>query len=232
MPRTLALFSVLALFALAAAVACSSIIQYPGELVGSFDTALLPRSNSCAQFAALPGFCPENGSPGPCTDGGYPDGGTTVLVVSTNSMDAGYLSYRSGSQSATASGSWDGQTVRTQASASRFFILANQPSADAGCVAAVTESIQLTIYASLDGGCDGGIPLGPPPEQIGGVYQTQTSPACGLLVDYVAVMEPLLCCPDVILDGGADGGPICGTTVPPPCVVSFGLVGQGRSSPP
>lgn len=232
MPRRLALGVVATLVAVAAVVACSSSIQYPGYLVGSFDTTLVAASNSCTQFTELPGFCPENGSPGPCTDGGYPDGGTTVLVVSTDSSDAGYVSYQSGSQSATASGTWDGQTVRTLATALRFFILANQPLADAGCVATVTESLQLTIYASLDGGCDGGIALGPPPAQIGGVYQTQTSPACGLLVDNVVVMDPLLCCPDIILDGGVDGGPICGSPATPPCVVSFHLVGRGRTSPP
>lgn len=231
MPRTLALCRVSALAALAAGVACSSSIQYPGELVGSFNTALVPLSNSCTQFSALPGFCPENGSPGPCTDGGYPDGGTAVLVVSSDSVDAGHISYQSGSQSATASGTWDGQTVRTVATAARFFILAAQPPSDAGCLAAVTESIQLTIYASLDGGCDGGIPLGPPPAQIGGVYQTETSPACGLLVDDVTP-DPLLCCPDILPDGGADGGPLCASPPSPSCVVSFGLVGQGRSSPP
>jgi hypothetical protein len=226
MPRRLALGVFLTFVALGAVVACSSSIQYPGELVGSFDITLIPDSNGCTQFSLLPGFCPENGSPGPCSDGGYPDGGTTVLVVSSGTGDAGYISYQSGSQSATASGTWDGQTVVTAAVAQRLFILANQPSADAGCIAAVTETIHLTLYSSLDGGCDGGIPVGPPPSQVGGVWQTQTSPACGILVDNVVPDSTGLCCPDPLTDGG------CGTPVLPSCVVSFGLVGQGRASPP
>jgi hypothetical protein len=214
------------LVALGAVVACSSSIQYPGQLVGSFNTTLLPVSNSCTQFAALPGFCADNGSPGPCSDGGYPDGGTTVLVVSSGSLDAGYISYQSGSQSATANGTWDGQTVQTLAVAQRFFILVNQPSADAGCIAQVTETIQLSIYASLDGGCGGGVPVGPPPTEIGGVWQTQTSPACGILIDNVAP-DQINCCASPNPDSG-----ICLSPVPPSCAVSFGLVGQGRSSPP
>ncbi len=212
--------------ALGAMVACSSSIQYPGQLVGSFNTTLLPVSNSCTQFAALPGFCEDNGSPGPCTDGGFPDAGTTVLVVSTGADDAGFVSYQSGSQSATANGTWDGQTVQTVATAARFFILSNQPSQDAGCIASVTETIQLTIYASLDGGCAGGIPVGPPPTEIGGVWQTQTSPACGLLVDNVQP-DQRNCCSNPNPDGGG-----CLSEVPPNCAVSFGLVGEGRSSPP
>jgi hypothetical protein len=214
------------LVALGAVVGCSSSIQYPGQLVGSFNTTLVPVSNSCTQFAALPGFCPENGSPGPCSDGGYPDGGTTVLVVSTGPFDAGYVSYQSGSQSATANGTWNGQTVSTLAVAERFFILVNEPSADAGCIAQVTETIQLTIYASLNGGCGGGVPVGPPPEQIGGVWQTTTSPACGILIDNVQPDTTGLCCASPLPDGG------CATVPPPNCAVSFGLVGQGRSSPP
>jgi hypothetical protein len=210
------------LVALGAVVACSSSIQYPGQLVGSFNTALLPLSNSCTQFSSLPGFCPENGSPGPCSDGGYPDGGATVLVVSSGALDAGYISYQSGSQSATANGTWDGQTVQTVAVAQRFFTLVS----DAGCIAKVTETIQFTIYASLDGGCDGGIPLGPPPVEIGGVWQTQTSPACGILNDSVVPDTSGLCCPSPLPDAG------CATTPPPNCAVSFNLVGQGRSSPP
>jgi hypothetical protein len=213
--------------ALGAMVACSSSIQYPGQLVGSFNTTLVPASNSCTQFTALPGFCPENGSPGPCTDGGFPDGGTTVLVVSSGADDAGFVSYQSGSQSATADGTWDGQTVQTQATAARFFVLINQPSQDAGCIASVTETIQLTIYASLDGGCAGGIPVGPPPTEIGGVWQTQTSPACGLLVDNVQP-DQAGCCSNPNPDGGGN----CLSPVPPSCTVSFGLVGEGRSSPP
>jgi hypothetical protein len=223
MPRR---YAFLALAVLGAVVACSSSINYPGQLVGSFDTTLVPASNSCTQFLGLPGFCPDGGSPGPCSDGSFPDGGTTVLVVSTTSGDAGYVSYQSGSQSSTANGTWDGQTVQTAAVAERFFILANQPSADAGCIAQVTETIQLSIYASLDGGCDGGIPLGLPPTQIGGVWQTQTSPACGVLVDNVVPDQTGFCCADPLTDGG------CGTPTPPNCAVSFGLVGQGRSSPP
>jgi hypothetical protein len=214
--------------ALGAVVACSSSIQYPGQLVGSFNTTLVPASNSCLLFADLPGFCPENGSPGPCTDGGYPDGGTTVLVVSSGAADAGYISYQSGSQSATANGTWDGQTVQTSAVAQRFFILTNQPAADAGCIAKVTETIQFSIYASLDGGCQGGIPVGPPPTEIGGVWQTTTSPACGVLVDVVQPDQTGLCC----ANPPADAGEPCLTPVPPDCAVSFGLVGQGRSSPP
>lgn len=210
------------LVALGAVVACSSSIQYPGQLVGSFNTTLVPVSNSCTQFAALPGFCEDNGSPGPCSDGGYPDGGTTVLVVSSGSSDAGYLSYQSGSQSATAKGTWDGQTVQTLAMAARFFMLVT----DAGCIAQVTETIQLSIYASLDGGCGGGIPVGPPPTEIGGVWQTTTSPACGILIDNVFPDTNGLCCADPLPDGG------CATVPPPNCAVSFGLVGQGRSSPP
>lgn len=227
MPRRLA-------FAVAiAVVACSSSIVFPGQLVGSFNTALIPQSNTCLAFSNLPGFC-DNGSPGLCDDGGYPDGGTTVLVVSMGADDAGYISYQSGSQSATATGTFDGQTVNTQALAERFFLLAGQPIADAGCIAQVTETIQLSIYASLDGGCAGGIPVGPPPVVIGGTYQTQASPACGLLVDVVlpGVVSPGggaiagSCCPTPLPDGG------CATTLPPPCSVSFGLVGQGRPSPP
>jgi hypothetical protein len=212
---------------LSAVVACTNSIQYPGQLVGSFNTALLPASNSCTQFMDLPGFCPENGSPGPCTDGGYPDGGTTVLVVSSGADDAGYISYQSGSQSATANGTWDGQTVQTLAVAERFFILVNQPSQDAGCIAHVTETIQLTLYATLDGGCDGGIPVGPPPTEIGGVWQTQTSPACGILIDEVQP-DQVNCCSNP----NPDGGGTCLSPVPPNCTVSFGLEGQGRSSPP
>jgi hypothetical protein len=228
MPRRFAFGLLAVLVAVAAVVACNSSIQYPGQLVGSFNTALIPASNSCLQFSMLPGFCPENGSPGPCTDGGFPDGGTTVLVVSMGANDAGYISYQSGSQSATATGTFNGQTVQTQAVAERFFILVNQPTADAGCIAQVTETIQFTIYASLDGGCAGGIPVGPPPLTVGGVYQTQTSPACGLLVDTVDPNAGATgqCCADPLPDGG------CGAAIPPACVVTFGLVGQGRSSPP
>jgi hypothetical protein len=225
MPRYAKSFLAVSLV-LGAVVACTNSIQYPGQLVGSFNTALLPVSNSCTQFLDLPGFCPENGSPGPCTDGGYPDGGTTVLVVSSGADDAGYISYQSGSQSATANGTWNGQTVQTLAVAERFFILVNQPSQDAGCIAHVTETIQLTIYASLDGGCDGGIPVGPPPTEIGGVWQTTTSPACGILVDNVEP-DQVNCCSNPNPDGG-----ICLSPVPPNCMVSFGLVGEGRSSPP
>jgi hypothetical protein len=214
------------LVALGAVAACSSSIQYPGQLVGSFNTALVPVSNSCTQFSSLPGFCSDNGSPGPCSDGGFPDAGTTVLVVSSGSLDVGYLSYQSGSQSATANGTWDGQTVQTLTMAARLFTLVNQPSADAGCIAQVTETIQLTIYASLDGGCDGGIPVGPPPTEIGGVWQTTTSPACGILIDNVFPDTKGLCCADPLPDAG------CATVPPPNCTVSFGLVGQGRSSPP
>jgi hypothetical protein len=227
MPRRLA-------FAVAVAVvACSSSIQFPGQLVGSFNTALIPQSNTCLAFSNLPGFC-DNGSPGLCDDGGYPDGGTTVLVVSMGPDDAGYISYQSGSQSATATGTFDGQTVNTQALAERFFLLAGQSIADGGCIAQVTETIQLSIYAELDGGCAGGIPVGPPPVVIGGTYQTQASPACGLLVDVVSpgVVAPGTgpiagaCCPTPLPDGG------CATTLPPTCSVTFGLVGQGRPSPP
>jgi hypothetical protein len=217
---------VAAAVALAAAVACTTSIKYPGELVGSFNTALVPRSNSCTDFLALPGFCPENGSPGPCTDGGYPDGGTTVLVVSTTG-DAGYISYQSGSQSATAVGTFDGQTAQTQATALRFFVVALQPTQDAGCIARVNETITLSIYASLDGGCQGGIPVGPPPTQVGGLWDTQTSPACGLLVDVVEPAQDGTCCADPLPDSG-----VCGSPLPPTCAVSFNLVGQGRSSPP
>jgi hypothetical protein len=212
--------------ALGAVLACTPSIQYPGQLVGSFNTTLVPVSNSCTEFSALPGFCQDNGSPGPCSDGGFPDGGTTVLVVSSAAADAGYISYQSGSQSATATGTWDGQTVQTSAMAQRFFTLLNQPSQDAGCIATVTEAIQLAIYATLDGGCEGGIPVGPPPTQIGGVWQTTTSPACGVLVDNVEP-SPVFCCASPNPDGG-----VCLTPVPPACVTSFGLVGQGRSSPP
>jgi hypothetical protein len=211
--------------ALGVVLACTPSIQYPGQLVGSFNTTLIPASNSCTQFSMLPGFC-DNGSPGPCSDGGYPDGGTTVLVVSSGAEDAGYISYQSGSQSATANGTWDGQTVQTLAVAQRFFSVTLQPPQDAGCIAAVTESIQLSIYASLDGGCEGGIPVGPPPTEIGGVWQTTTSPACGILIDNVAP-DQVNCCANPNPDGG-----ICLTAVPPACAVSFGLVGQGRSSPP
>ena len=209
-----------------AAVACTSGIQYPGELVGSFDTTLIASSNGCTQFADLPGFCADNGSPGPCEDGGYPDAGTTVLVVSSGAGDAGYISYQSGSQSATSNGTFNGQTVVTQAVAQRLFVLNNQPSQDAGCVATVTETILLTMYSSLDAGCQGGIPSGPPPTQIDGVWQTQESPACGLLVDSVVPNGNGLCCPAPLPDGG------CGTPPPPNCAVSFLLVGQGRPSPP
>src|SRR5450631_4274189 len=202
--------------ALGVVLACTPSIQYPGQLVGSFNTALLPASNSCTEFVSLPGFC-DNGSPGPCSDGGFPDGGTTVLVVSSGADDAGYVSYQSGSQSATANGTWDGQTVQTLAVAQRFFELVNQPQQDGGCIAAVTESIQLSIYANLDGGCEGGIPVGPPPTEIGGVWQTTTSPACGILIDNVAP-DQVNCCANPNPDGG-----ICLTAVPPPCAVSFGL---------
>ena len=92
-------------------------------------------------------------------------------------------------------------------------------------MALVTETIQLTIYAALDGGCDGGIPPGPPPTQIQGVWQTQASPACGVLVDAV-VPDPLLCCSNPLIDGG------CSVPAPPPCTVGFALSGQGRASPP
>jgi hypothetical protein len=230
MPRRFAFGLLAVVVALAAVVACNSSIQYPGDLVGSFNITLIPASNTCAQFMALPGFCPENGSPGPCSDGGYPDGGTTVLVVSSGAGNTGFVSYQSGSQSATAEGTWDGQTVQTLGMAERFFELTNQPLADAGCIAQVTETIQLSIYASLDGGCDGGIPVGPPPTQIGGTWQTQTSPACGILVDDVVPDTKGFCCADPIRD--ADGGPTCGTPPPPNCTATFGLVGQGRSSPP
>lgn len=222
MPRRPVPFLVLAALALAAVGACTSSIDFPGQLVGSFDTTLTAKTNTCSTFALLPGFC-SDGSPGPCSDGGYPDGGSTVLVVSTTGGDAGYVSYQSGSQSATANGSFDGQTVQTTAAAQRLFVL----NTDAGCVALVTETIQLTIYASLDGGCQGGIPVGPPPEQVGGVYQTITSPACGLLVDAVQPDQNGLCCPEPL---AADGG--CNSAPPPACSVSFDLVGQGRSSPP
>jgi len=117
--------------------------------------------------------------------------------------------------------------VQTQAVAERFFILTNQPTQDAGCIAQVTETIELTIYASLDGGCQGGIPIGPPPTQIGGVWQTQNSPACGLLLDVVVPDTTGLCCADPLPDGGG-----CGIAPPPPCAVSFSLVGQGLSSVP
>jgi hypothetical protein len=200
--------------------ACTASIDYPGQLVGSFDTTLTALSNSCSQFVLLPGFCPD-GSPGPCDNGLFPDGGTTVLVVSTGDGDAGYVSYQSGTQSATADGTFDGQTVQTSAAAARLFIL----DTDAGCSAQVTETIQLAIYASLPGGCDGGIPAGPPPGRIGGVWQTQTSPACGILVD-VVVPDSIGCCAAPLADGG------CGLPPVAPCTVSFGLVGQGRSSPP
>ena len=205
----------------AAVAACSSSIEFPGQLVGSFDTTLTAQTNTCSQFVLLPGFC-SDGSPGPCPDGGYPDAGTTVLVVSTTGPDAGYISYQSGSQSATATGTFDGQTVQTLAAAQRLFVL----DTDAGCVALVTETIQLSIYASLDGGCQDGIPAGPPPATVGGVWQTTTSPACGLLVDSVVPDTSGFCCPVRLLDGGCDAAP------PPPCTVSFGLTGQGRSSPP
>jgi hypothetical protein len=214
------------LAAVSALAACNSSIQYPGQLVGSFNTTLVPASNGCTQFMDLPGFCSDNGSPGPCTDGGYPDGGTTVLVVSSGADDAGYISYQSGSQSATSDGTFNGQTVVTQATAQRFFTLTTQPPPDAGCIAQVTESIEFTMYASLDGGCEGGIPVGPPPTQIDGVWQTQNSPACGLLIDRVVPDPSGLCCADP-LDGGG-----CGTPVPANCAVSFRLVGQGRASPP
>jgi len=213
--------------AVLAVVACSTSIEYPGQLVGSFDTVLVPRSNSCTDFIGLPGFCPDSGSAGPCEDGGYPDGGTTVLVVSAGALDAGYISYQSGSQSATATGTFDGQTVQTQATALRLFFLATQPSQDAGCVALVTETIRLSIYASLDGGCQGGIPIGPPPQQTEGFWDTQNSPACGLLVDVVEPDQTGFCCPNPVPDSG-----VCGTPLPPPCAVSFNLVGQGRASPP
>ncbi len=234
LPRRFAFGLLAVAVAVAAVVACSSSIQFPGQLVGSFNTALVPTTNGCTQFSSLPGFCADNGSAGPCTDGGFPDGGTTVLVVSSGPNDAGYVSYQSGSQSATASGTFDGQTVLTQGVAERFFILLNQPAADAGCIAQVTETIQLSLYQSLDGGCDGGIPPGPPPVTVGGVWQTQNSPACGLLVDVVApgVLSPGApptpgaCCPTPLPDAG------CATPLPPVCTVSFGLVGQGRSSPP
>jgi hypothetical protein len=234
MPRRFALALLAVLVSVVAVVACNSSIQFPGQLVGSFNTTLVPQTNTCLNFSMLPGFCPENGSPGPCTDGGFPDGGTTVLVVSMGQNDAGYVSYQSGSQSSTATGTFDGQTVNTQALAERFFLLAGQPTADAGCIAQVTETIQLSIYASLDGGCAGGIPIGPPPVVIGGTYQTQASPACGLLVDVVSpgVISPGTgpvagaCCPTPLPDGG------CATALPPTCSVSFGLVGQGRPSPP
>jgi len=212
--------------ALAAVVACNSSITYPGQLVGSFDTVLVPRSNSCNAFLALPGFCLDGGSPGPCEDGGYPDGGTTVLVVSA-SGDAGYISYQSGSQSATAVGTFDGQTAQTLATALRFFVVAGQPSQDAGCIARVRETIQLSIYASLDAGCQGGVPVGPPPLQVGGLWETQNSPACGLLVDVVEPDQTGLCCADPLPDSG-----VCGSPIPSTCAVSFNLVGQGRSSPP
>ncbi len=234
MPRRLALGRLLLAVALAAAAACSSSIQFPGQLVGSFDTTLVPQGNTCSAFSGLPGFCAENGSPGPCADGGFPDGGTTVLVVSSGAGDAGYVSYRAGSTSASATGTFDGQNVLTEAVAQRFFTLANQPTADAGCVGLVVETIQLRIYQGLDGGCDGGIPVGPPPVTVGGVWQTQTSPACGLLVDVVLPgvltldggTSPGFCCPTPLPDGG------CGTPLPPQCTVTFGLAGQGRSSPP
>lgn len=221
MPRRPLPGLIAAVLAFAVVAACTSSIEFPGQLVGSFDTTLTAQSNTCTQFVLLPGFC-SDGSPGPCPDGGYPDGGTTVLVVSTTGADAGYISYQSGSQSATTNGTFDGQTVQTSAAAQRLFVL----DTDAGCVALVTETIQLAIYASLDGGCQGGIPAGPPPETVGGVWQTTTSPACGLLVDSV-VPDSRLCCPLPLgLDGGCDAAP------PPPCTVSFGLTGQGRSSPP
>ncbi len=227
MPGRSAFALLAAATALLAVLACNSNIAYPGQLVGSFNTALVPRSNSCTDFSNLPGFCADNGSPGPCDDGGYPDGGTTVLVVSTaQDSGVGYVSYQSGSQSATATGTFDGQTVMTQAVAERFFVLTDQPSQDAGCIAQVTETIQLTIYSALDGGCQGGIPLGPPPVQLDGVWQTQTSPACGLLLDVVVPDTTGLCCADPLPDAG------CGTTVPASCAVSFSLVGQGQSSVP
>ena len=224
MPRRKPLLTVAVV--LGAIAACSSSILYPGKLVGSFNTTLVPQANSCTQFLDLPGFCSDNGSPGPCSDGGYPDAGTTVLVVSTQG-DAGFVSYQSGSQSATANGTFNGQTVQTQAVAQRFFVLVGQPSADAGCIAQVTETIELTIYAYLDGGCQGGIPVGPPPFTIDGVWQTQNSPACGLLVDQVVPDTTGYCCADPL---PGDAG--CGTPPPPNCAVVFGLVGQGRSSPP
>jgi hypothetical protein len=202
---------------------CNSSIQYPGDLVGSFDTALVAQSNSCA-FVALAGFC-DDGSPGPCADGGYPDGGVTVLVVSTDEDGGGFVSYQSGAQSATANGNFDGQLVQTTAQANRYFIRSDQPPDDAGCGASVTETIALAIYASLDGGCDGGIPLGPPPVQLGGVWQTNASPACGQLVD-VVTPDPLFCCAALLADG------TCGQPIPPPCTVSFALSGRGRSSLP
>jgi hypothetical protein len=218
-------FAAAVAFVLGAVAACTSGIDYPGQLVGSFNTVLVGQSNTCLQFVALPGFCPDGGV-GPCGDAGYPDGGSTVLVVSTEA-DGGYgfVSYQSGAQSATSVGTFDGQTVSTVASATRYFIRNDQPPADAGCVALVTETIDVSIYASLDGGCDGGIPPGPPPTQIQGVWQTQNSPACGLLVDAV-VPDPTLCCADPLDDGG------CNTSAPPPCSVGFALTGQGRSSPP
>jgi hypothetical protein len=99
MPRRSAFALLVVLTALVAVVACNSNIVYPGQLVGSFNTTLIPRSNSCTDFSMLPGFCADNGSPGPCDDGGYPDGGTSVLVVSTTETDAGYsagyVSYQS-----------------------------------------------------------------------------------------------------------------------------------------
>jgi hypothetical protein len=208
---------------LGAAASCSSSIVYPGLLVGSFDTALVAKSNSCA-FAALAGFC-DDGSPGPCADGGYPDGGVTVLVVSSEVDGGGFISYQSGAQSATSSGSFNGQTVQTLGQANRYFIRSDQPPDDAGCGTVVTESIELSIYAALDGGCDGGIPLGPPPVELGGVWQTNASPACGLLVD-VVTPDPRFCCAALLPDGS------CGQPIPPPCTVSFNLSGQGRSSLP
>lgn len=217
--------------ALALVGACNSSITYPGQLVGSFNTVLVPRSNSCNAFLNLPGFCPDNGSPGPCSDGGYPDGGTTILVVSfvpdsDGGYDAGYISYQSGSQSATATGTFNGQTAQTQATALRFFIVSGQPTQDAGCIARVNETITLTLYAALDGGCQGGIPVGPPPTQTDGLWNTQASPACGLLVDVVVPDQTGFCCPDLLPDSG-----VCGSPIPPPCAVQFDLVGQGTSSP-
>ncbi|HXX31256.1 MAG TPA: hypothetical protein VEJ89_11110 [Myxococcaceae bacterium] len=219
------LLAVPVVLGLSAVAACTSGIQYPGQLVGSFDTALVGQSNSCLDFANLPGFCLDGGV-GPCGDAGYPDAGATVLVVSTE-PDGGYgfISYQSGAQSATSVGTFDGQTVTTVASANRLFVRNDQPPADAGCVAVVTETIELRIYADLDGGCDGGIPDGPPPIDIQGTWQTQDSPACGVLVDQV-FPDPTLCCADPLQDGG------CNVPIPPPCSVSFGLTGQGRASPP
>ena len=51
-------------------------------------------------------------------------------------------------------------------------------------------------------------------------------PACGILVDNVEP-DQVNCCSNPNPDGG-----ICLSPVPPNCMVSFGLVGEGRSSPP